>query len=180
MGEQEPGARALAEKTEKREEKPTQRSQLRPNTRISSTVFKGSLSSMNGNVFELPSERRKRGQFRETLNALRTLASMEYKKEILYLEPLFRKLEDPVVEKPVKPKGQIVKSETGEVLEETGPDPVDLDIYKEEIKNYVGKKERLRQAKSSLFIVAMGQCSDAMTNKLKAVKGYEDFEKTGT
>lgn len=86
---------------------------MRPNTRINTTTFKGSVNSMNGHVFELPGERKKRGQFRETMKALKTLTSMEYKKEILYLEPLFRKLEDPVVEKPVKPIEQTIKTEEG-------------------------------------------------------------------
>ena len=130
---------------------------------------------MNGHVFQLPSERTKRGQFRETIKALKTLASIEYKKDILYLDPLFRKLEDPVIERPSKPQPESVKSEDGTVEDIT--DSVEMDIYKEEVRDHVRKKERLKQAKSSLFIVVLGQCSDAMTNKLKGVKGYNDMEK---
>lgn len=84
-------------------------------------------------------------------------------------------IEKPV--KPVKPVPTIVKNEDGSTKEVI--DSVEIDIFKEEVKSHVNKKERSKQAKSSLFIVVLGQCSDAMTNKLKAVKGYKDMEKIG-
>ena len=69
------------EKQDKQESKDGYKPQLRPNTRISNNMFKGSLSSMNGHVFQLLEDRKARGQFRETMKALKTLASMEYKKK---------------------------------------------------------------------------------------------------
>lgn len=47
---------------------------------------------MNGNVFQLHSERSKKRQFRESLEALKTLAATEFKQEVRFLEPLFRAL----------------------------------------------------------------------------------------
>ena len=132
---------------------------------------------MNGNVFQLPGERKKRGQFQERLKALKTVASLEFKKEIMYLEPLFRKLENPKLLKPVKPEPMTVTDDDGNV-QEVKVDTVDMDIYKAKVAEYVKKEERIEQTKASLFNIVLGQCSDGMTNKLKDVKGYETMELT--
>lgn len=46
--------------------------------------FLGNVANMQGNVFQLHSERREKGQFQDTLDALKTLAATEFKSEIRY------------------------------------------------------------------------------------------------
>ena len=67
------------------------------------TKFRGAVEKMNGNVFTLHSEGQKTGQFDDMLEALRVLIATEFKKEVTYLEPIFRKLEEPHIPLPTKP-----------------------------------------------------------------------------
>ena len=147
---------------------------------IKAQIFCGNVAGMNGNVFQLHSERRKRGQFRDTLEALKTLASTEFKQEVRYLEPLFRLLQDPVVPLPVKPKEEKMVDPNDETKVITvPPDEVYLDIYKVELTEYVKQSERLRQTKSALVNIVLGQCSEPMKNKLKGIKGFDIMEQNG-
>ena len=52
-------------------------------------MFKG--EDMSGHVFQTHFKRRKRGQFQDTLDALEVYSSTIYKKDIKYLNPLFKK-----------------------------------------------------------------------------------------
>ena len=47
---------------------------------------------MNGYVFQMPSERKNKGHFSETLEALQLYACKHFKKDIEDLQPLFDKL----------------------------------------------------------------------------------------
>ena len=129
---------------------------------------------MHGNVFQLHTERKKRGQFQDTLDALKALASTEYKKEIRYLDPLFRKLEEPNIPLPVKPEKIAIKKEDGDY--EYVEDPVKMDVYREEVKSYVSKNERLKHTETALYNIAWGQCSRLMKNKLQTNADFEDIE----
>ena len=106
----------------------------------------------------------KRGQFQDTLDALKALASTQYKKEIRYLDPLFRKLEKPNIPLPVKPEKIAIKNEDGGYTYED--DPVKMNVYREEVKSYVNKHERLKHTETVLYNIAWGQCSRLMKNKL--------------
>ena len=129
---------------------------------------------MNGNVFQLHTECKKRGQFQDTLDALNALASTEYKKEVRYLDPLFRKLEAPSVPLPTKPEQIAIKNEDGSYTYHD--DPVKMDIYREEIKAYVSKMDRLKHTETALYNIVWGQCSRLMKNKLQADENFEDIE----
>ena len=146
----------------------------RQNMRTSTSIFKGDVELMNGNVFQLHTECKKRGQFQDTLDALNALASTEYKKEVRYLDPLFRKLEAPSVPLPTKPEQIAIKNEDGSYTYHD--DPVKMDIYREEIKAYVGKMDRLKHTETALYNIVWGQCSRLMKNKLQADENFEDIE----
>ena len=147
-------------------------------TRIAN--FSGHVSGINGDVFQLHSERRKRGQFRDTVEALKTLASTEFKQEVRYLEPLFRALEDPIVPLPIKPKEEEIQDPNDSTKTiKVAPEDVYMDVYKVELTEYVKQKERLRQTKSALVNIVIGQCSKPTKNKLKEMKGFEQREQNG-
>ena len=141
--------------------------------------FLGNVANMQGNVFQLHSERREKGQFQDTLDALKTLAATEFKSEIRYLEPLFRELTNPVIPLPIKPEKESIVDPEDSTKTVTGIDPVKEDIYKAQIQAYVKKEGKLDQTKAALVNILMAQCSKPMKNKLKGVKGFEEMEIDG-
>lgn len=141
-------------------------------TTTRTNVFRGNVTSMNGHVFQLHSERRKKGQFQDTLDALKTLAATEFKSEIRYLEPLFRELTDPIIPLPIKPEKETMVDPSDGTKTILTTDPVKEDIYKAQIQTYVKKEGKLEQTKAALVDIVMAQCSKPMKNKLKAVKDF--------
>jgi len=140
--------------------------------RNSNTVFKGKVIDMNSNVFQLPSERKKKSQFDDTLEALKIYASKEHSKDIAYLETLFSDLELPVIPKPVKPEVLIQVDEQGNQFS-TSPDQVDLDLYDKALDKYDPKCERLNATLRALFNVVWAQTSDLLRNEIQE---FEDFD----
>ena len=67
-----------------------------------SKVFIGKTKEMNGHVFQLQVEQKKKGQYQETLDQLRVYASTVHKKEIKALKILFTQLKQPSIIKPEK------------------------------------------------------------------------------
>ena len=76
-----------------------------PNRRTTtvSSAFKGETGKLNGNVFQIHSERTNKSQFMDTIEALRVYSSSAYKNDIEALTILFTKLEAPTVSKPDDP-----------------------------------------------------------------------------
>ena len=73
-------------------------------------IFKGDTTDMNGHVFQTHSEQRKKNQFNDTLDALKTYVSQKYIKHIDYLMPLFVDLSSPSILMPT-PSAPKVKKE---------------------------------------------------------------------
>ena len=74
------------------------------------------------------------------------------------LKPLFRKMTDP--SKSFKEKK---KPTAPEPEDENAPiDPVDLDIYREQIKLYVARESNLRRNMEKTFGIIWGQCSNSL------------------
>jgi len=140
--------------------------------RNGSNYFKGDVKAMNGNTFGTHAERRKPGQFQDTVDALKILAATEYKKDIMYLEPLFKKLEEPMVPLPVKPEAETEGSSKGII------NSVKLDIYQEKVKAYGKTEERLKATTTALYNIAWSQCSKLLRNKLKLSPDFERIEDT--
>lgn len=68
--------------------------------------FKGECSGMNGHVFQVCGERKKRGQFQDTVERLRVYAATQFTNHSKMLNPLFTNLKEPQVKKPKKPKAR--------------------------------------------------------------------------
>ena len=73
-------------------------------------VFKGETTELNGQVFQLQSERAKKGQFDNTLDALRRYSGKVYPKDSVVMLPIFTRLKEPTIAEPSKPV-KIVKTE---------------------------------------------------------------------
>jgi hypothetical protein len=124
--------------------------------------FKGTTTEMNdGNVFECYDEQTdRRHQFAKTVKALEGYV----KKNLKYAEdlaPLFAtESKLPVlVEKPEKPGDNA--------------DKVDLEIWKEDIRDLSKRKGVLHGNLAAIHAVIWGQCSEAMKAKIKSLDGYD-------
>ena len=92
---------------------------------------KGSTSNTfkNSNVFQLATERKKKDQFDDTLEALKIYVSTKFSEDIVHLDPLFQKLRKPNIKEPIKPESSKVKNEDGTITV-VPVDSIDADIYK--------------------------------------------------
>ena len=129
--------------------------------KYSKNGFSGKTKEMNGHVFQLQVEQRKKGQYQETMEQLHVYASNTYKKEIKHLKVLFTQLKKPTIIKPEQDK-------ESELYDET--------IYKEEVRQSIKDKRSLESTLVALYNVVWGQCSKLLQNKLKASPKFTTFD----
>ena len=90
--------------------------QYSQNRRVAeSNEFKGETAKMNGNVFQVHSERKNKSQFSDIVDALKVYSSAAYKNDIEFLNVLVTKLEKPKVDEPEDPKETEVVDGDGNV-----------------------------------------------------------------
>ena len=141
----------------------TQRGRTKWNKGKQQGAFIGKTKEMNGHVFQLQAEQKKKGQFQDSLDQLWIYASSMYKKDIVHLKILFTQLGHPTVVKPELTSEATASEEA---------------IFKEEIRQYIKDKKSLETTLVSLYNVVWGQCSKLLQNKLKANKNYIKFNDT--
>ena len=135
------------------------------------STFKGETAEMNGNVFQLQSEKARKGQFDDTMEALQRYSAKVYPKDSVFLLPLFKELKQPTVKEPDKPgTGSNIKKQ-GESV-----DKWDKMLYLESVKMYLKTKERTTATLTSLYGIVWGQCSRLMQNKCRNDKDFEEIE----
>ena len=92
--------------------------------------------------------------------------STTYIQDAGLLEPLFSKLENPILLRPPKPT----------YSEDNEEKSLEEEIYREEIKVYVKTKVSLKNTLHSLFSVIWGQCSQLLRSKLESKSEYEGIK----
>ena len=122
-----------------------------------STGFRGSVSEMDGNVFECHDEQSDRRQFAKTVEALKghvnqTLKNAEDVACLFGIEP-----KQPSIEKPVLPEDA---------------DEGDRELWREDLKDLNKRRRVLRGNLMAIEAIIWAQCSEAMKAKVKALKGY--------
>ena len=142
--------------------------------------FKGETKEMNGNVFQTHSEQKKRGQFQDTMDALKVYSSTVYKKDIRYLNPLFNRLERPDVSEPEQNFTTTENTnEHGVITITQTPTHFETAVYNERIKTWIKATDALDSTLRSLHNIVRGQCSNLMQNKIKASEKYEERDTNG-
>ena len=152
----------------------------RKTNNIRGVFFKGETKEMNGNVFQTHSEQKKRGQFQDTMDALKVYSSTGYKKDIKYLNPLFNKLEMPNVSEPEQ--NFTTREDTnkeGVVTITQTPTHFETAVYNERIKTWIKATDALDSTLRSLYNIVWGQCSTLMQNKLKASGKFDERDTNG-
>ena len=154
----------------------TRRRPFNANRRTANTnnVFKGETSKLNGNVFQVHSERTSMSQFMETMEALRVYSSSAYKNDIESLTELFTNLKTPTVNQPEDP---IETTDTVEGKTVKSVSKFEEMKYTENIKQWIRDDKSLKATTRSLYYIIMGQCSKLMRNKITLPKDYERLEK---
>ena len=141
-------------------------------------TFRGETMDMNGNVFQLQSEKAKKGQFDDTLQALQRYAARVYPKDSVFLLPIFKDLNQPTLEEPRKPEVKIEIKPEGEdeSVASASVNEWDRIMYMEEVKMYLKAKERTNATLTSLYGIVWGQCSRLMQNKCRNNKDFKTIE----
>ena len=139
--------------------------------------FKGETPAMNGHVFQVHAEQKKRGQFQDTLDALKVYASTAYRKDINHLTRLFSELKTPEVPRPEEPVKIEQKDSDGNI--KTVITKFSETVFQERVKLWIKDESSLRATTQSLYNIVWGQCSKLMQNKLKAVANFQDTENAG-
>ena len=150
------------------------RQHVRHNTQ---NTFKGDTPGMGSNVFQIHSEQKTRGQFQDTLEALKVYSSTTFRKEITSLTRLFTELKAPELDIPKEPVGTKIKNESGKYIIEISR--FDETVYNEEVKQWIKDNKILKATIQSLYNIVWGQCSRLMKNKLKTVKDFQNMENSG-
>ena len=55
----------------------------------------------------------------------------------------------------------------------TTQDPIDIEMFKEEVRIYVKTNQAIKLAMKSLYDLVWGQCSETMRSRLRSIHGYE-------
>ena len=137
-------------------------------------TFKGETPGMNGHVFQTHVKQKKRGQFQDTLDALKVYASTTYHKDINHLTILFSELKTPEVAQPlelVKIKRKDTDGKISTVITKFSEI-----VFQEQVKLWIKETSSLKATTQSLYNIVWGQCSKLMQNKLKAIKDFQTME----
>ena len=139
-----------------RSRQPQRRRQQRPTT-SNPTSYVGENESV-GIILALRSERfDKKVSFQEFTDKVENYVVANFK-DGGDIQPLFVDLIDPTGEFQVKNKP--IKPKTNE--DDENPDEVDLEIYKEEVKQFVQQKMNLRRNLEKSYGLIWGQCSASL------------------
>ena len=146
-------------------------------TTTNTTTFKGETAEMNSNVFQTHAEQKKRGQFQDTMDALKVYSSTTFRKDINHLTKLFTELKTPEVPKPPDPVMIEQTDDTGKT--KTVITQFSQTVFQEQVKMWIKDESSLRATTQSLYNIVWGQCSKLMQNKLKAIKDFQEMENDG-
>ena len=144
----------------------------------SNSAFKGKVLEMNGNVFQLPTERHKKDQYKETLEALRVYCASHFQRDVNYLDTMFKELKTATVPVPIKPQPVEQTLDDGSTIVIPADDTL-LDVYRKTVEKYPDRTERLEASVRSVYTIIWGQCSELMRNKIREATDFEQMELSG-
>ena len=132
---------------------------------------------MDGDMFQVCGERRRKWKFQDTLDKLYVYASVTFTQYAYASTPLFEALDEPQIERPKEPEKTTWKDEDGNNI--TYVVDVDPRIYNEKVKQYVKDVKSLKHTTRTMYNIVLGQCSKVIKQRVKANNEYADILKTG-
>ena len=155
------------ESKHKKSNKRSQRKTKRNESEKSSSTFKGESAELKGNVFETFAESKDTTQFERTMKALQVYVAgnfrhggdigwmLKHEKEFQFVRP-----------NPPSSTSTTTRSQ----------DSLEQDIYKEQIKGFVTRKQKYDENKDKLYAVIWGQCSENMQSKLQSNTSFQAID----
>jgi len=119
--------------------------------------FKGEITWMGGHVFQCHSEQRERGEFDETMGALKTFASTKYVEWIDYLTPIFVDMLEPTLTNPklaITEEVIILKDYSKRKISSSATE--ELEEFRINLKEYLKDVKSVKTIKRSLHNVMWG------------------------
>ena len=141
-------------------------------------TFKGKskgMDVMDGHVFQVHSEQRKKRRFELTMKQLSVFVSTNYNAQAKYLAPLFHDLSVLSIPRPVLTKTK--DSKGNEVVKEESTD-FDKTVFAEKVKMWIKDESTLESTLQSILTIIIEQCSELMQNRLQAEKNYQTLVTT--
>merc|ERR1740124_110121 len=123
---------------------------------------------MGGHVFQFHSEQRKKGQFEETMGALKTFISMKYVSYIECLIPIFVDFLQPVLTKItllIVQTTVILKNDTALVRDSCTRE--ESEEYRLKLKNFLKDEKTVKTTNRSLHSVLWGQGSHILREEIE-------------
>ena len=135
-----------------------------------STDFKGETNELSGNVFKTFLESKNTTQYENTLKALQVYVASNFRNggDIVWM---LKHEDEFIIEQPTAPAVNQRSTRQNDKSYQ-----VEIDIYKENVKMYVMRKNRYQENKEKLYSVIRGQCSDAMQSKLQSKSRFAEMD----
>ena len=131
--------------------------------------FNGECIDIKGYVFETFIKSKDNTQYTKTIKALQVFVASKFRNggDIGWM---LKHEKEYTFDKPSQPNnsGTTTRSQ----------DALDQDIYKEQIKMYVSRRERYMENKDKLYSVIWGQCSDTIQSKLQSKSTFNDINES--
>jgi hypothetical protein len=131
------------------------------NKKKNTVSFTGTITEMNGHVFQCQSENPPGNQFLRTLQELRSYVSIKltkYPHDIIYV---LKHMEECQIKKPAPPGDKA--------------DRTDTRIWEKEVDKFVDRKDYYKQNKAALYAIIWAQCSLPIQAKLKSLPEYNSL-----
>ena len=128
--------------------------------------FKGETSELSDNVFETFDESRDAMQYEKSIKALQVYVASKFRNggDIVWM---LKHEEEFNFIPPSAPR-----------ITRSNENTVEQDIYKEQVKMFVSRRERYNENKDKLFPLIWGQCSNSMQSKLQAKTGFHEIDQS--
>jgi hypothetical protein len=129
----------------------------------STSAFSGTITEMNGHVFQCQNENPPGNQFLRTIQELKSYVSIKltkYPHDIIFI---LKHMEECQIRKPDPP--------------DDNADRTDTRIWEKEVDKYVDRRDYYKQNKAALFAIIWAQCSLPMQAKLKSLSEYNTIHR---
>jgi hypothetical protein len=127
------------------------------------STFTGTITEMNGHVFQCQNENPPGNQFLRTIQELKSYISIKltkYPHDIIFI---LKHMEECEIRKPDPPNEDA--------------DRTDTRIWEKEVDKYVDRRDYYKQNKSTLYAIIWAQCSLPMQAKLKSLPEYNTIHR---
>ena len=127
-------------------------------TTNAANTFKGTVTDMNGHVFQCYGKATEKNQFARTMKELSNYVGLHFKHHSADIKKMLQLMADATLTPPSDPSPSATLTENL--------------IWQKEVDMFVKRRETYSNNKCALYSVVWGQCSEAMQAKFKSNDNY--------